>query len=57
MGFGGFGNTFGWGGWGGSLVMNDPGAHLTVAYVMNQMGGEGDTRGLEIMMAAYDGVR
>jgi CubicO group peptidase (beta-lactamase class C family) len=57
MGFGGFGNTFGWGGWGGSLVVNDPGARLTVAYVMNQMGREGDARGIEITMAAYDGVR
>jgi len=60
MGFGSFGNTFGWGGWGGSLVASDPGARMTVAYVMNQMIGQGrrdDSRGLEIVLAAYDGLR
>jgi CubicO group peptidase (beta-lactamase class C family) len=60
MGFGQFGATFGWGGWGGSMVMSDPGRRLTVAYVMNQMvdrQAREDTRGLEIVMAAYDGLR
>jgi CubicO group peptidase (beta-lactamase class C family) len=60
MGFGGFGNSFGWGGWGGSLVVSDPGPHMTVAYVMNRMidrGQQDDNRGLEIVMAAYDGLR
>ncbi|MBW8804840.1 MAG: beta-lactamase family protein [Catenulisporales bacterium] len=59
-GFGVFGSTFGWGGWGGSLVMTDPEAHLTVAYVMNQMldpRRQSDNRGLSVVMAAYDGVR
>jgi len=40
--------------------MSDPGARLTVAYVMNQMVDRQereDTRGLEIVMAAYDGLR
>ncbi|MFF2520739.1 serine hydrolase domain-containing protein [Streptomyces liangshanensis] len=59
-GFGKFGNSFGWGGWGGSLVVSDPGSHMTVAYVMNQMvdrGREEDNRGMEILLAAYDGLR
>ena len=34
---GSFGGTYGWGGWGGSLVMIDPDARMTVAYVTNQM--------------------
>ncbi|MET9465702.1 serine hydrolase domain-containing protein [Streptomyces sp. NPDC006544] len=58
-GFGRFGNTFGWGGWGGSLVVSDPGSHMTVAYVMNQMidrNQEEDNRGTEIVMAAYSGL-
>ncbi|MFI2437538.1 serine hydrolase domain-containing protein [Streptomyces sp. NPDC018693] len=58
-GFGRFGNTFGWGGWGGSLVMSDPGARMTVAYVMNQMidrDRHEDNRGMEIIMAAYSGL-
>ncbi|MFB7172828.1 serine hydrolase domain-containing protein [Streptomyces sp. NPDC056254] len=60
MGFGRFGNTFGWGGWGGSLVASDPGARMTVAYVMNQMldrDRREDHRGMEIIMAAYSGLR
>jgi CubicO group peptidase (beta-lactamase class C family) len=60
MGFGRFGGNFGWGGWGGSLVVGDPGQHMTVAYVMNRMidqGRQDDSRGLEIVMAAYDGLR
>ncbi|MGQ4430767.1 serine hydrolase domain-containing protein [Streptomyces sp. SAS_260] len=59
-GFGKFGNTFGWGGWGGSLVASDPDARLTVAYVMNQMldrERQEDGRGMEIIMAAYSGLR
>ncbi len=44
-----------WGGWGGSLVVNDLENHLTVAYVMNRMGEGtvGDDRGAAIIMAAY----
>ena len=59
-GFGKFGNIFGWGGWGGSLVVGDPGSRMTVAYVMNQMidrDQHEDNRGMEIVMAAYDGLR
>ena len=56
--FGLFGNTFGWGGWGGSLVMIDPDARMVVAYVTNQMREPGDdTRGLELVMSAYDGIQ
>lgn len=60
VGFGKFGNTFGWGGWGGSLVASDPDARMTVAYVMNQMidrEQREDNRGMEIIMAAYSGLR
>ena len=60
MGYGIFDRSVGWGGWGGSLVASDPGARMTVAYVMNQMIGQGrrdDSRGLEIVLAAYDGLR
>lgn len=58
-GFGKFGNTFGWGGWGGSLVASDPDSRMTVAYVMNQMidrDRQEDNRGMEIIMAAYSGL-
>ena len=43
-----------WGGWGGSLVVNDLDANLTVAYVMNRMGEGtvGDVRGAGIVLAA-----
>lgn len=60
VGFGKFGNTFGWGGWGGSLVASDPDARMTVAYVMNQMidrEQQQDDRGMEIIMAAYSGLQ
>ncbi|MFJ8017021.1 serine hydrolase domain-containing protein [Streptomyces sp. NPDC096339] len=59
-GYGKFGNTFGWGGWGGSLVASDPDSRMTVAYVMNQMidrDRQEDNRGMEIIMAAYSGLR
>ena len=55
-----FGTPFGWGGWGGSLVMTDPKAHMTVAYAMNRMLDPrtgNDNRGLSLVMAAYDGLR
>jgi len=48
-----------WGGWGGSVVAVDLDTRMTVAYVMNQMleeGPIGDYRGLEILMAAYEGL-
>ncbi|MET7455053.1 serine hydrolase domain-containing protein [Streptomyces sp. NPDC005574] len=57
MGYGLFGTTYGWGGWGGSLVMIEPDNRMAVAYVTNQMREPaGDTRGLELVMAAYDGI-
>jgi CubicO group peptidase (beta-lactamase class C family) len=59
LGYGVFGDSLGWGGWGGSLVMIDPAARMVVSYVTNQMGepGSGDgLRGLEFVMAAYDGL-
>ncbi len=44
-----------WGGWGGSIVVNDLDAHLTVAYMMNRMGEGtvGDERGARIVAAAF----
>ena len=58
LGYGVFGNTIGWGGWGGSLVMIDPDQRMVVAYVANQMREPAeDQRGLELVMAAYDGVQ
>ncbi len=44
-----------WGGWGGSLVVVDLDARMTVAYVMNRMGEGtvGDVRGAGIVLAAY----
>ena len=59
MGYGIFDRSCGWGGWGGSLVMADLDARMTVAYVMNQMlepRGIGDYRALGIVMAAYEGL-
>ncbi|MCX4883246.1 serine hydrolase [Streptomyces sp. NBC_00847] len=57
LGYGLFGSTYGWGGWGGSLVMIEPEPRMVVAYVTNQMREPADdTRGLEIVMSAYDGL-
>ncbi len=57
LGYGLFGNSLGWGGWGGSLVMIDPEGRMAVAYVTNQMREPAeDTRGLELVMSAYDGL-
>jgi len=44
-----------WGGWGGSLVVVDMDARLTVAFVMNRMGEGtlGDDRAMGIVTAAY----
>ncbi|CCH30971.1 serine hydrolase domain-containing protein [Actinosynnema sp. NPDC047251] len=50
------GDTCSWGGWGGSLVVVDPGNRLTVAYAMNRMlerGPLGDDRGMNLVLAAY----
>lgn len=48
-------HTFFWGGWGGSLVVIDPDARLSFAYVMNKMGSGtmGDTRAAELATALY----
>jgi CubicO group peptidase (beta-lactamase class C family) len=57
LGYGRYGGTYGWGGWGGSLVMIEPAERMVVAYVTNQMREPGDdTRGIEITMAVYDGL-
>lgn len=57
LGYGLFGTTLGWGGWGGSLVMIDPEVRMVVAYVTNQMREpQDDDRALELVMAAYEGV-
>lgn len=59
MGYSLQGRACSWGGWGGSLVLVDLDTGLTVAYVMNRMleeGPLGDDRGLELLMAAYDGL-
>lgn len=47
-----------WGGWGGSLVINDLDARMTVSYVMNRMGDgtTGDARGASVLMAALAGL-
>ena len=44
-----------WGGWGGSIIVNDLDARMSVAYVMNRMGEGtlGDLRGAGIVMAAF----
>jgi len=60
LGYGLFGSTYGWGGWGGAMVMIEPSSHMAVAYVTNQMlepGSGAEGRGLEIVMSAYDGLK
>lgn len=44
-----------WGGYGGSVVFIDQDARLCLSYVMNRMepGLVGDTRGMDLIMAAY----
>ena len=44
-----------WGGWGGSLVINDLDNELTFAYMMNKMGEGtvGDARGAALIDAMY----
>ncbi len=58
LGYGLFGSAYGWGGWGGSIVMVEPGARMAVAYITNQMREPADdTRGLEVVMAAHEGLQ
>jgi CubicO group peptidase (beta-lactamase class C family) len=47
-----------WGGWGGSLVVNDVDAGMTMAYVMNRMGQGtvGDDRAHRILRAVYASI-
>ena len=47
-----------WGGWGGSMVINDLDHRMTITYMMNRMEGGlvGDTRGFDLIMAAMDAV-
>ena len=47
-----------WGGWGGSLVINDLENHMTIAYVMNKMGEgtTGDLRAFMVIAAAYQSL-
>jgi CubicO group peptidase (beta-lactamase class C family) len=47
--------AFFWGGWGGSLVVIDPAARMTFAFVMNRMGQGtvGDDRSASMLAATY----
>jgi CubicO group peptidase (beta-lactamase class C family) len=47
-----------WGGWGGSIVLNDLDNRMTITYVMNRMesGLVGDARGSALVMAAFEAV-
>jgi CubicO group peptidase (beta-lactamase class C family) len=47
-----------WGGWGGSLIIIDLDARMTVSFVMNRMGEGtvGDDRAAAIILAAYTGL-
>jgi CubicO group peptidase (beta-lactamase class C family) len=57
LGYGLFGTALGWGGWGGAIVMIEPADRAVVAYVTNQLREPADdTRGLEVVMAVYDGL-
>jgi CubicO group peptidase (beta-lactamase class C family) len=44
-----------WGGWGGSMVVNDLDSRMTFAYMMNKMGAgtTGDLRGASLLMSMY----
>ncbi len=54
MPIGGNDKTCFWGGWGGSIIINDLESKLTIAYVMNKMGEgtTGDLRGGAVAFAA-----
>lgn len=47
-----------WGGWGGSMVVNDLDRHMTIAYMMNKMapGLVGNPTSAAIIAAAYEAV-
>lgn len=48
-----------WGGWGGSLVVMDPGRRMTFSYMMNKMGPGviGSARSATYLSAVYDAMR
>ncbi len=48
-----------WGGWGGSIIINDLDAKLTIAYVMDRMGEgtTGDFRGAGLVFATYGALQ
>ncbi|MBH0779240.1 serine hydrolase domain-containing protein [Nocardia bovistercoris] len=51
------GNTFTWGGWGGSLAFNDLDHRMSFSYVMNQMLWEdGYARSIALLMSAYESL-
>jgi CubicO group peptidase (beta-lactamase class C family) len=59
MGFGLIDGWCTWGGFGGSIVMSDLDARMTMAYAMNQMlipDGIADERALGFMIAAHEGL-
>jgi CubicO group peptidase (beta-lactamase class C family) len=47
-----------WGGWGGSMIVNDLEHGMTVAYMMNRMdaGLVGDMRGFDLLAAAFAAI-
>jgi CubicO group peptidase (beta-lactamase class C family) len=47
-----------WGGWGGSLIINDTDRHLSISYMMNRMGAGiiGSERSAALLTAAYEAV-
>jgi CubicO group peptidase (beta-lactamase class C family) len=51
-------NTCFWGGWGGSLAINDVDGRMTFSYVMNRMGEGtvGDARGGSLLLAFYASI-
>src|SRR5262249_35700715 len=58
LGYALFGSSYGWGGWGGSIVMVDPGERMAGGYVTNQMREPADgTRGVENITTASDGAQ
>ena len=58
LGYGIFGSTYGWGGWGGSLVMVEPAERMAVAFGTNRMREpSGGSRGMDIVMSVHDGLK
>lgn len=58
LGYGLFGSSLGWGGWGGALVWVDPDERMAIAYVTNQMREPAsDNRAVELVMAAQERIK